>query len=121
MTGAMEEPDPSAFPHLSGKSPLRKQVLDRLMDDGSIDSGFDPSKRKRLTCLDRVPQLPLSFTRATTDPRSGHVAKIAGLGITRKDIENDQRIGEKRTRSALVRITPLIATGYDGAVWRSAR
>src|SRR4029077_634562 len=90
MPGAVKESDASASPHLSRKTALSEKFLDRLVNRHPIDTCLDSLQSERLTGFYRFPELALGFAGASAQHRPGHVAKISGLRVARKNIEDDQ-------------------------------
>src|SRR5205823_11331975 len=88
MPGAMKESDPSASAHLSRKTPFSEKFLDRLVNRHPINSCLDSLQRQRLTGFYRFPNLTLAFARASAQHRPSHVAKISGLRVAWKNIED---------------------------------
>src|SRR5882724_5629912 len=90
MPGAMKESDASASAHFSRKTAFSEKFLDRLVNRHPIDSRLDTLQSERLTGFYRFPKPPLAFARASAQHRPGHIAKISGLRIARKNIEDNQ-------------------------------
>src|SRR3979490_754033 len=90
MSGAVEESDAPASAHSGLKTAFGEKFLDRLVNRHPIDSCLDSLQRERLTGFYRFPELTLSFARASAHHRPGHVAKISGLRVAWKDIEDNQ-------------------------------
>src|SRR4030095_8801454 len=111
MPRAVEESHASASAHLRCKTALGEKFLDRLVNRHSIDSRLDSLQSQRLTGFHRLPKLSLGLGGASAQNRSGHVAKISGLRIARKNIEDNQRVCVKRPVASFMRITRLVAAG----------
>src|SRR5437764_1422565 len=79
---------PSA--HLSRKTAFSEKFLDRLVNCHPIDSCLDSLQRERLTGFYCFPQLTLAFAGTSAQHRAGHVAKISGLRVAWKNIEDNQ-------------------------------
>src|SRR5437016_3658791 len=101
VSGAVEKSHVLSFSNFSRVAALFEKRLDRLVNYHSVDPGFDFAKREFLSVFDGLPEFALRIARASSNNRARHVAPITALGIARKNIENDQRVREKRTRAAL--------------------
>src|SRR6185369_3352864 len=109
----MEKSNSPAFANLRRKTTVCEELLNCLVNRHPIHARLDLFQSQRLPSLHRVPKLALRLARAPPQDGASHVAKIAGLRVARKNIENDERVRIESTRSALMRITRLIATGDD--------
>src|SRR5262245_17651614 len=110
MPGAVEEADPSAFANFSRKTVFREKFLDCRVNRHPVDPCLDSLQSERLASFHRLPKLTLRIAGPSAQNRSGHVTKIPCLRISRKNIEDNQRIGVKRTVTPLMRVTGLVAT-----------
>src|SRR5439155_12431472 len=119
--GAVKESDAPPSAHLSQKTAFSKKFLDCLVNGHPIDSCLDSFQSERLTGLHCLPKLPLRLARASAQNRSSHIAKISGLRIAWKNIEDNQRVCVKRTVAPLMRITCLVAAGDNRAGRIAAR
>src|SRR6266513_2032239 len=90
VPGAVKESHASASAHFRRETAFGEQFLNRLVNRHPIDSRLDSLQSERLTGFHRLPKLSLGFARASAQNRSGHVAKISGLRIARKNIEDNQ-------------------------------
>src|SRR6266498_6084255 len=90
VPGAVEESNAPASAHFSRKTAFGEELLNRLVNHHPIDSRLDFLQSERLAGFHRVPKLTLAFTRPSAQNRSGHVAKISGLRIAWKNIEDNQ-------------------------------
>src|SRR5947199_80973 len=92
------------------------EVLAFARDDGSKAIRFlavsATSRESDSHLFTPSPHLPLLFAGPTAYHCSRHVAPVAGLGVARKNIENDQRTCLERTDAAFMRLARLIATGH---------
>src|SRR4029077_16698529 len=98
-----------------------EKFLDRLVNRHPIDSGPNSLQRERLTGFYCFPKLTLAFAHASAQHRPGHVAEISGLRVAWKNIEDNQRIGVKRTVAPLMRSARLNATGDSRTCRNAAR
>src|SRR5439155_15929095 len=121
MPGAVKESDAPPSAHLSRKTAFSKKFLDCLVNGHPIDSCLDSFQSERLTGLHCLPELPLRLARASAQNRSSHIAKISGLRIAWKNIEDNQRVCVKRTVAPFMRITCLVAAGDNRAARIAAR
>src|SRR5947209_5305657 len=69
-----------------------KKFLDSFVNCHSVDPGLDPSQSQRLSCFHCVPKFSLRLACTSAQHRSRQIAKISGLRVTRKDVQNNQRI-----------------------------
>src|SRR6202035_487256 len=90
MPGAVKESDASASAHFSRKTAFSEKFLYRLVNRHSIDSCLDSLQSEGLTGFYGFPKLTLAFTRASAQHGPGHIAKVSGLRVAWKNIENDQ-------------------------------
>src|SRR5438132_6606906 len=97
VTGAMEKSNVPAFPNFRRITALLEKRLDRLVNFHSIHARFDLSQREFLSVFDGFPKLALRGAGTSPNNCPRHVAPITGLRIAWKNIEDDQRIGVKRT------------------------
>src|SRR5438876_5720321 len=120
MPRAVKKSDVLSPPHFGRKTALAKQILDRLMNRHSIHARPDFFQRECLTGFDRLPKFSLCFAGASSQNRARHIAEVSGFGVARENIENDQRVGVKRAKTALVRIACLFAAGNKHAIDRKS-
>src|SRR5258707_15438842 len=113
VPGAVKESDPSAFAHFSRKTVFGEKFLDCLVNRHPVDPCLDFLQSERLASFHGLPKLTLRLACPSAQNRSGHVTKISGLRVTRKNIEDNQRVGVERTVAPLMRITGLFATGAN--------
>src|SRR5438105_14281822 len=97
MPGSMKKTNPTALPHFGGKSAFSEKLLDRLVDRGAVDAGFDGTKTQCLAGFDRLPHFALSIGRASPHNRARQIAEISGLPVPRKHVKDDKRICLQRT------------------------
>src|SRR6266496_4500468 len=116
----MEKSDAPTFAHLGRKTALGEEILNGFMNCHPIDSCLDLLQSQRLAGFHCIPKFALGVACAPAQNRPGHVAKVAALGVPRENVENDEGVGIKRTESALVRITGLIAAGNNCACRNAA-
>src|SRR5213594_333490 len=95
MTGAVKKSHASALANFGRETASGEKFLDRLMNRHSIHASFDLPQGQRLPSFHRFPKLSLCVARAPAQDRAGHVAKISGLRIAWKDIQ-DNRSEERR-------------------------
>src|SRR6186713_2795718 len=108
MAGAVKETDLPSVTHLRGEPLIGEELLDLVVQRQAVDARLHFLQRHRLPVAHCLPQTPLGITRAPSHNSARHVAEIAALRVTRKDIEDNQRIRVERTGPAFVRITSLI-------------
>ena len=90
MAGAVKKTDVLALAHFGWKTALGEEFLDCLVNRHSIHSRLDFFQCKRLPGLYRLPKLALWLAGAAAQNRTGHVAEVAGPGVARENIQNDQ-------------------------------
>ena len=120
VAGAVKKSDVLAFADFGRIAALLEKRLDSFVNFHSVDPGSDFAKRELLPLFHRFPKFALRIVRSSADNSPRHIAPVAGLGVARKNIENDQRVRGKRTEAALVRIAGLIAAGDDCVRRRAA-
>src|SRR5438094_6015425 len=121
MTSAMKESDASAFANPGRKTAPGEKFMNRLMDRHPVHTGFDPFQSQRLSGFHRVPKLALRVAGSSAQNRAGHVAEISCLRVARENIQDNERIGVKRSVAALMRVARLVAAGDDCACRNAAR
>ena len=113
MTRAVKKSNLTPIADFGRKTPIGEKLLHFVVQLQAIHTRLHFSQRQLLPCAHRLPKPALLFTRAPAHNRPRHIAEVTCLRITRKDIEDDERICFQRAEPALMRIARLIAAGHD--------
>src|SRR6516225_9764003 len=114
MPKPVKETNPAPVPDFRGVAVCGEQFADFVLEGLPRLAGADILQRVPLTLQNGVPELALPFTGPAPNHRARKIPVIAGLGISRKDIEDDQRARQQRPTPLLVRIAGLLASGDNG-------
>src|SRR5438067_4108137 len=121
VTCAVKKSYAPATANFSRETTAGEKFLDSFMNCHSVDASLDSCQGQCLPGFYCVPTFSLRLACASAQHRPRHVAKISGLRVTRKNIQNNQRICVQRPKAALVRVASLIATCDNRAVRISPR
>src|SRR5882762_8360395 len=115
MTRAMKESHSSPLANLGRETAAREKLLDRFVNLHSINASLDFLQRQCLPSFHSFPKFSLRVARAPAHDCACQIAKISGLRVTWKDIQNNQRIRVQRSEAALMWIAGLIAACHNCA------
>src|SRR6516162_6767276 len=114
MPKPVKEANPAPIPDFRGVTVRGEQFADLVLKGLSPLACADILQRVPLTFQYGVPEPALLFASPAPNHCARKIPVIAGLGIPRKDIEDDQRIRQQRSTPPLVWIAGLLASGDNG-------
>ncbi len=113
MTRSMEKALPPSLLDLGGIAAFGKKCLHALVNLPAVDTRLKRMENALLAAQAYFPKPSLLFICRATHYCAGQVTEITAARIARKDVENDQLIGQERTASTLVGIAGKFAAGDD--------
>ncbi len=113
VAGAVEKSLPAAVFNLGRIALVGEEFFHHVVDDAAFDPGFHRIEGEFLALQAGVPKSALLLAGAAPNDRAGDVAVEARANVAWEDVEDEELVGKKLTRSAMVGIAGLLATSDD--------